>query len=213
MCCSEHKGRYSEEWGTQSSIFFPTMEVNGAPKQPDYKLSSKYLPLCSTEQRNSYRFGSTWGWVNDYRIFIFGWTIPLSSCTLAMGSNSVQCHVQDKHTEVHTQFRESCCETHDWSKTSRYSCIWVMTALQKIRAAAFLRRCTGEERNHILYQNSEWWLDKDSHVPYRQTAASEMSHTSNNRSKDHSTIRATHYPASLTISFTTIQPPVRRCVC
>ncbi len=52
------------------------MEVNGAPKQPGYKLSSKYLPLCSTEQRRSYRFGTTWGWVND-RIFIFGWTIPL----------------------------------------------------------------------------------------------------------------------------------------
>ncbi len=41
-----------------SSIFFPTIEVNGAPKQPDYKLSSEYLPLCS-EQRHSYRFGST----------------------------------------------------------------------------------------------------------------------------------------------------------
>ncbi len=29
--------------------FSPTMEVNGAPKQPDYKLSSKYLPLCSNK--------------------------------------------------------------------------------------------------------------------------------------------------------------------
>ncbi len=56
--CSEHKGRYSEERGKQSSIISPTMEVNGAPKQPDYKLSSKYLPLCS-EQTHSYRFGST----------------------------------------------------------------------------------------------------------------------------------------------------------
>ncbi len=67
-------------WGTIDlhSIFFPTMEVNGAPKQPGYKLSSKYLPLCSAEQRHSYRFGTTWGWVNDDRIFIFGWTIPLS---------------------------------------------------------------------------------------------------------------------------------------
>ncbi len=50
------------------------MEVNGAPKQPDYKLSSKYLPLCLTEQRHLYRFGTTWEWVI---IFIFGWTIPL----------------------------------------------------------------------------------------------------------------------------------------
>ncbi len=41
------------------SIFFNTMEVNGAPKQPDYKLSSEYLPLCSAEQTHSYRFGST----------------------------------------------------------------------------------------------------------------------------------------------------------
>ncbi len=84
--CSEHKGRYSEEWGKQSSsgapltsivFLFPPMEVNGAPKQPDYKLSSEYLPLCS-EQTHSYRFGTTWGWVNDDRIFIFGWTVPLS---------------------------------------------------------------------------------------------------------------------------------------
>ncbi len=87
VCSAEHKVRYSEEWGKQSSsgapltsivFFFPPMEVNGAPKQPGYKLSSKYLPLCSAEQTHSYRFGTTWGWVNDDRIFIFGWTIPLS---------------------------------------------------------------------------------------------------------------------------------------
>ncbi len=48
--CSEHKGRYSEECGKQSSILCPTMEVNGASKQPDYKLSSEYLPLCSAEK-------------------------------------------------------------------------------------------------------------------------------------------------------------------
>ncbi len=68
LCSAEHKGRYSEECGKQSSsgapltsivFFFLTMQVNGAPKQPGYKLSSKYLPLCSAEQRNSYRFGTT----------------------------------------------------------------------------------------------------------------------------------------------------------
>ncbi len=59
------------------SIFFcPFLEVNGAPKQPGYKLSSKYLSLCSAEQRHSYRFGTTRGWVND-RIFLCGWTIPV----------------------------------------------------------------------------------------------------------------------------------------
>ncbi len=74
--CSEHKGRYSEECEKQSSNVFSSMEVNGAPKQPDYKLSSKYFPLCS-EQTHSYRFRNTWGWVNDDRIFIFGCTVPL----------------------------------------------------------------------------------------------------------------------------------------
>ncbi len=57
LCSAEHKVRYSEECGKQSSsgasltsiVFgFPIMEVNGAPKQPGYKLSSKYLPLCSS---------------------------------------------------------------------------------------------------------------------------------------------------------------------
>ncbi len=47
------------------------------PKQPDYKLSSEYVPLCSAEQRHSYRFGTNWEWVDDDRIVIFGWTIPL----------------------------------------------------------------------------------------------------------------------------------------
>ncbi len=36
-----------------------------------------YLNLCSEDERRSYRFGSTWGWVINDRIFIFGWTNPL----------------------------------------------------------------------------------------------------------------------------------------
>ncbi len=65
LCSAEHKARYSEECGKQSSyralltsiVFFSYYgsQVNVAPKQAGYKLSSKYPPLCSTEQRNSYR--------------------------------------------------------------------------------------------------------------------------------------------------------------
>ncbi len=54
-----------------------TMEVNGAPELLCFPHSSEYIPLCSAEQRHSYRFRTTWGRVNDDRIFIFGWTIPL----------------------------------------------------------------------------------------------------------------------------------------
>ncbi len=55
-------------WGTIDFhiIFFPTMEVNGAPKQPDYKLSSKYFLLVIGRTKKS------------KQVWIFGWTIPLS---------------------------------------------------------------------------------------------------------------------------------------
>ncbi len=36
-----------------------------------------FLHLCSEDERTSYWFGTTWGWVINNRIFIFGWTIPL----------------------------------------------------------------------------------------------------------------------------------------
>ncbi len=60
-------------WGTIDlhSIFFPTMEVNGAPKQPGYKLSSKISTFVFDRTKT---FTQVW----NYRIFIFGWTIPLT---------------------------------------------------------------------------------------------------------------------------------------
>jgi len=38
------------------------------------------ISLCSAEEKNSYRVATTWGWVSDDRIFIFGWSIPLKLC-------------------------------------------------------------------------------------------------------------------------------------
>ncbi len=40
-------------WGTIDfhGIFFPTMEVNGAPKQPGYKLSPKQIFLCVLQNK------------------------------------------------------------------------------------------------------------------------------------------------------------------
>ncbi len=88
LCSTEHKGRYYQEFEKQSSSREPLTSIvfffsyygshYYAPKQPGYTLSSKYLHLCSAEQRHSYRFGTIWGWVNDDIIFMFRWTIPLS---------------------------------------------------------------------------------------------------------------------------------------
>ncbi len=83
---TEHKRRYSEEsFGAPLTSIVGnknTMEVNGAPELLCFPRSSEYLPLCSAEQRHSYRIGNTWGWVNDDRIFLFWWTIPLILCII-----------------------------------------------------------------------------------------------------------------------------------
>ncbi len=57
------------------SIYFSYYGSQWCPKN---SLVTNFLPLCSAEQRHSYRFGTTWGWVNDDSIFIFGWIIPLT---------------------------------------------------------------------------------------------------------------------------------------
>ncbi len=78
-----------------------TMEVNGAPELLCFPHSSEYLPLCSAEQRRSYRSETTWGWVNDNRIFIFGWTIPLSTQmhqNVATVAERAQCATNRKNT-------------------------------------------------------------------------------------------------------------------
>jgi len=56
------------------------MEINGHHQLSGYHHSLKYLILCSTEERNSYWVGTTYGWENDDRIFFKGQTIPLKKC-------------------------------------------------------------------------------------------------------------------------------------
>lgn len=43
----------------------------------DMRAIAAKLLLCSTEWRKSNEFQTTRGWVNDDRVFIFGWTIPI----------------------------------------------------------------------------------------------------------------------------------------
>ncbi len=59
-------------WGKKQN----TMEVNVAPELLCFPHTSEYLYLCSAEDRHSYRFGTSWGWVNDDRIVIFWVNYP-----------------------------------------------------------------------------------------------------------------------------------------
>jgi len=61
---AEHKGRYSEERLEPNSCLAPLTssrkkKYNGSQWYQSSNRSSKYLPLCSAEERNSYRFATT----------------------------------------------------------------------------------------------------------------------------------------------------------
>ncbi len=58
------------------NIVVPLLSMQGQ-KALSYFFIKKYLNLCSEDEWMSYGFGTTWGWVINDRIFIFGWTIPL----------------------------------------------------------------------------------------------------------------------------------------
>jgi len=45
-------------------FFIHTMEVNGIQQLFGNPYSSKFILVCSTEERNTYRFGTTWGRVH-----------------------------------------------------------------------------------------------------------------------------------------------------
>ncbi len=73
-----HKRRYFEECCDNQTVFiyidFPCMDKNSMDVNENWKylLQSIFFHVS----QKSYRFGKTCAWVN-FRIFIFGWTIPL----------------------------------------------------------------------------------------------------------------------------------------
>ncbi len=82
VCSAEHKGRYSEECGKQSSsgapltsiVFFFLVWKSMVPQNSLVTNFLQNIFLCVRQNKEIH----TWGWVNDDRIFTFGWTIPLS---------------------------------------------------------------------------------------------------------------------------------------
>ncbi len=70
---AEHIRRYFEELSVEGSIL--TMATSNCVWLPTLIL--KYVLLSSSEERKSYRFETSGGWINDDRIWISCWTIPL----------------------------------------------------------------------------------------------------------------------------------------
>ncbi len=82
-----------------------TMKVNGYRQLFGYQHSSKYLLLCSKEERNSYRFGTMWGWVSDDNLdfwlnyaFKTQKSILFTAGMFTCCSLSMMCHETDTNT-------------------------------------------------------------------------------------------------------------------
>ncbi len=66
-------------WALNVSVALLSMQ-----SQKALGFHQKYLNLYSEDERRSYGFGTTWGWVINDRIIIFGWTIPWTSLVFAI---------------------------------------------------------------------------------------------------------------------------------
>ncbi len=62
----------SRFWALNMVVALLSME-----DQKALRFHQKYLKLCFKDEQSSYRFGTTWGWIINDIIFIFGWANPL----------------------------------------------------------------------------------------------------------------------------------------
>ncbi len=88
-----------------------TMEVNGAPELLCFPHSSEYLPLCS-EQTHSYRFGTTWGWVNDDNFWV---NCPFKRKNHSKASVSEPWEYKAAQTET----KHKSCLAYNWNHEAR----------------------------------------------------------------------------------------------
>jgi len=99
LSSAEHEGRYFEERLKPNSCLAPLTSIvekkkyYGSQWCQNSNRSSRYLPLCSAEERNSNKFATTWGWLNDDSIFIFWVEDPFkwSSRHIHNGTDSNSC--------------------------------------------------------------------------------------------------------------------------
>ncbi len=81
LSSAKHKrGYFEESWnsiGTHSLLLYEH-KTNASEWVPVPNILQNIF-LFSAEERKSYRFEITRGWVNDDTIFIFGWTVKDSS--------------------------------------------------------------------------------------------------------------------------------------
>jgi len=91
----------------------------------------KYLNLCSEDERRFYGFGTTWEWVINDRIFIFGWTNPLRHVNSKAVNMSIHLFVHLSGCIIRAPFGVYFTIMTDWLSILPYTCpkiTWMLTA-------------------------------------------------------------------------------------
>ncbi len=78
--------------------------------------NQKYLNLCSEDERRSYGFGTTWGWVINDIFFIFGWTILLK---------------ETLHGHICSEIHYICDHLHPWPEPFQNG-VWMVQCFQDL---------------------------------------------------------------------------------
>ncbi len=90
----------------------------------------KYLNLCFDERR-SCRFGTTWGWVINYIIFIFGWAIPLKYIEIKKKTVIQNCNIlQYCFVQINAALKSAWIGSSDCLFFSTVTSIWVKRHLK-----------------------------------------------------------------------------------
>jgi len=112
-----------------------------------YQHSLNHHLLCSTEERNLYRFETTWGWVNGDTISIFVWTIPFTCkvCSVFYSLFTRRVYgVCSQNWVLKDLFHRTNLQQLEWH-TMHVNFVYIIWWQIKLNhAAAWLRR--GEER-------------------------------------------------------------------
>ncbi len=67
----------------------------------------KYLSLCSENEQRYYGSGTTWGWVINDRIFIFGWTILFKFVYTCGSADRTPCEFEWNWLHTSTKTRQN----------------------------------------------------------------------------------------------------------
>ncbi len=112
------------------------------------RFHQKYLNLCSEDERRSYGFVTTWGWVINDRIFIFWRTIPLSKIWIHGVRIMFFFFFLIKHSKIQMNCFYNCIKK-VWQRNifGGKSLVYSLKKVLSLHCINYCKSCTGIKNN------------------------------------------------------------------